>query len=170
MKTIKTKLTVTNEAAVRGKALADLIKEYIPGFHVYYGFRNIGADTEKISFPALFVDPEDVPDTMDSTGKTRIERVFDIMFFVLDNNPDDLLSLATSGMEALCKLFSNNALGDIASARTNKFKVYTPCWSNSEIRLAKIGRAIVNPGPTEKETYLCRVGWMKLAVIDRVLK
>lgn len=170
MKTIKTSLTISNATDDRGRQIVDLLKQYVNGFNVYYGFKNFGDNTEDIAFPAVFVDPSETPDMIKTTGKTMVERTFDIVFVVIDNDLSDCLTLSTSGMEAILKLFSNNALGDYSGAHTQRFMNNNPFWAYSEIRMAKLMKPFLNPGPSDKESRWCRVGWVKFWTQDLKLK
>jgi hypothetical protein len=171
MKTIGVNgLTVTNAFDVKGQAIVALIKQYINGFNTYYGFRTLGVSTEKVSFPACFVDPSDQSAVMITTGKYHVRLSYDIIFYVMESSPEGVVTLATSGMEALIKLFSNNALGDLGGAGTNSFKAYSPYWIDSEMKNMRISRTFQNPGPAEKDVSMVRVGWMQLEVQDVLVK
>jgi hypothetical protein len=155
--------------------LLDLIKTYIPGFvgH-YYGFRQIGDQQNPISFPAVFVEPTSEDLRMITTGKFQLKIVYNIWVFVVDNSPDDALTLITSGMEALGKLLSNNALGDIGSGNSNKFKAYTDSnntvfWIDSEMTPIEISRSFVDAIPNSQARFM-RVGMMRFEILDVVIK
>lgn len=174
-KTIATTLTVKNEMDLRGQALLALIVQYIPDFvGRYYGFRQIGDQQNPISFPAVFVEPTSEDAKMTTTGKYLLLITYTIWVFVVDNSPEDCLTLITSAMETLAKLFSNNALGDLGSGNTNKFKAYTAgdgtvYWIDSEMTPIEISRSFVDAIPNSSARYM-RAGMMRFVIQDVVIK
>jgi hypothetical protein len=160
-------IVVVNATDVRGQAILSLVKQYIPGFPgLYYGFRPFGAND--LSFPCLMVDVVDQKPRMVSTGKYHIKFLYDIWFFVIDSSPEDVVTLATSGMEALIKLFSNNALSDLGTTNSRQFKLYPGFWIDSEMMDAQISRSLLSPLPN-KGKYM-RAGWLRFEVQDVVIK
>ena len=160
-------MTVVNETDLRGQAILALIKQYVPGFTgTYYGFRPFGADD--LSFPCVMVDVVNQKPKMVSTGKYHLKFTYDIWFFVIDSSPEDVVTLTTSGMEALIKLFSNNALGDLGTANSRQFKLYPGFWIDSEMLDAQISRSLLSPLPN-KGKYM-RAGWLRFEVQDVVIK
>jgi hypothetical protein len=166
---INTRLTFKNETDIRGRALLDLISFYIPEFSGhYYGFRSLGS--HDITFPAVFVEPDGQSPKMITTAKWHIKWQFSIYWFFYNNSPEDIVSLTTSGQEALVKLFSNNALDDlqVSNPPSNKFKTYPGYWLTSEMKSVEISRTILNAIPNRSK-YM-RAGIMRLEVEDILLK
>jgi len=160
-------ITVTNHFDVKGTAIRDLIKQYIPGIPgVYYGFRNLGAND--LDYPCIHIDPMNQKAEMLTLGKYHLFLEYGLFFFVRDNDPESIVTLVTSLAESLKKLFSNNALGDLSTTRTNKFKSYTGFWINSEMGLLEISRAFVNATADTQVRYM-RAGLLRLKVEDVVL-
>lgn len=173
-KTIATSLNVTNEIDIRGRAILDLIATYIPGFvGRYYGFRQLGSNETPIAYPAIFVEPAGEDLRMITTGKFHLKITYNIWFFIVDNSPDDTLTLVTSCAEALAKLFSNNALGDLSTAGTNKFKAYsvgsTVYWIDSEMTPIELSRSFVDAIPNSNARFM-RAGNMRFEIQDVVVK
>lgn len=160
-------ITVVNEFDVRGRAILALLGQYIPGFlGRYFGFKPLGDND--IQFPAIFVEPSDQIVSMIGTAKTEIKLTYDLYFYVVENNSEELATLISSCAESLIKLFSNNALSDIGSGNTNKFKAYAGFWTNSEMSGVQVSKAFQNPnqdGPS-----LMRAGRMRLEIEDFVIK
>lgn len=171
-KTIPTTLTVVNEFNVRGQQILDLIKTYIPGFvGRYYGFRPLGSND--ISYPAIFIEPSSQVPTMISTGKYHLKITYNIYWFVIENDPAAIVTLAASAAEALIKLFSNDALGDLQTANppTNKFKANAGYWLDSEMTLVEISNSFINATPNNKGTdQFMRAGIMRFEIQDVVIK
>lgn len=174
-KTISTTLTVKNYIDDKAQAILSLIATYIPGFvGRYYGFRQIGSQEKPVSFPAIFLEPLSEDARMITTGKFELKIVYTLWFFVLDNSPEDALTLITSAAEALTKLFSNNALGDLGSGNTNKFKAYTDGngtvqWIDSEMTPVDISRSFVDAVPNSQARFM-RAGSMRFEIQDVVIK
>ncbi len=158
-------ITVINETDRRGQRILDLIKQYIPGFvgH-YYGFRTIGDN--QISFPAIFVEPVSQTPKMVSTGKYFITWSYNIYFYVVDNNPEDVTTLISSGAEALVKLFSNNALGTLS----NEFKADNGFWLDSEFKSVELSSTFINAVPNDLsgQQYM-RAGVARFIIEDQLL-
>lgn len=169
MRTIASNIIVPNEPDIegRGRQIESLVKQYLPGFvTVDYGYKNIGRS--QIAYPALFIDPMKVDYQMHSVGKTLLTITYFLQWFVTDNRSDDVLTLCESGMKSLMKLFSNNALEDISTTHTAKFKANPGYWVDSNMSGTDISRALKNASPQNINTYV-RVGQMKLTVIDEVI-
>lgn len=149
-----------------GQEILTLVKTYIPGLvGRYYGYQNIGrAD---LSFPALFIEPMLIDYKMVTTGKTELWITYMLEWYILENNPTDAVSLCTYVADALKKLFSNNALGDIGSGNTNKFKNNPGFWIYSEMQNIEIGRSLRNPTPQNQDRYM-RAGRMRFKIQDVV--
>src|ERR1051326_4113436 len=133
MQTVPTSLTVINETDVRGRALLSLITQYI-NIKGYYGFRSEGANPTLI-FPCLFVEPRSQTPRMVTTAKYQISIVYAIYWYARESTAEDMISVSSFVGEALIKLFSNNALGDLQSANppSNRFKQYSGYWLDSEM-------------------------------------
>jgi len=164
---IESNLTVTNYFDVKGQAIVDLIKTYIPGISgVYYGFRNLGSND--LDYPCLHVEPMNQKQDMLTLGKYHLFLEYGLFFFVRDNDPESIVTLVTSLAESLKKLFSNNALGDLSTTRSNRFKAYSGYWINSEMGLLEISRSYVNATADNQNRYM-RAGLLRLKVEDVVL-
>ncbi len=171
MRTIETaNLIVNNEFDVRGQALLGLIKAYIPGIRGrYYGFKPLGAND--ITFPAIFLEPSGQTFQMITLAKYEIKITFDLFFFVVENDPADCATLATSLAESLLKLLSNNATNDLGLANppSNRFKAYPPYWNSSEIvGDVSISNAFQNANPNGPK--LMRAGRMRFVIEDQIIK
>jgi hypothetical protein len=160
--------TVINEFDIRGLAIRDLIKTYVPGVSgVYYGFRPLGSND--LDYPCIHIEPLMQSPKMVTTGKFHIKWEFGLFFFVRDNDPEQVVTLATSLAESLVKLFSNNALGDLSTSFSNKFKAYSGYWINSEMLNVEVSRSFVNATPDNQNRYM-RAGLLRLEVEDVLLK
>jgi hypothetical protein len=148
----------------KGQQILTLVKTYIPGFMGrYYGYQNIGKTD--IAFPAFFVEPMTVDFKMVTTGKTELWIEYMLEWYILENSPADAVTLCTYIADALKKLFSNNALGDVGSGNTNKFKNNPGFWIYSEMLSIEIGRSLRNPTPQSQDRYM-RAGRMRFKVQD----
>jgi hypothetical protein len=170
MNTIPTTLTVVNETKIRGEALRDLIKTHL-GIQGYYGFRSIGAADPPITFPCFMVEPKAQRPSMDRLGKYRKYWDYIIYVYVTENNPDAIISLCSFVGEALVKLLSNNALGDLGSGNSNKFKTYANpnggyYWLDSEMTSLEWSANYLNAVPNIK--YM-RAGVMRFTIQDVVI-
>jgi hypothetical protein len=173
MNTIVSGLTVVNETDIRGQALLALIEQHL-NVEGYYGFRTIGASD--IVFPCVMIDPINQKATMKRLGKYDLAITYNIYFYLQDSNPDAIVTQATFIGEALIKLLSNNALGDLQSANppTNKFKQYpNPSggyyWLNSEMSDLKWSTSYLNATPDNQQAYM-RAGLMTFTIEDIVIK
>lgn len=174
MKTIDSKLSVINETKVRGNAIVDLVDTYVDGIvETVYGFQPLtGAVTR--SFPCLFVDPKSQNARMAMTGKYQINLVYDLYFYVVENKPQDVLDMITSLSETLIKLFSNNALDDLSTTFSKKFKTYANpnggmYWLDSEMRALTWSDLFINAIPGKNEKYM-RTGMMEFEIMDVIQK
>ena len=120
MQQLNTILNFIDFADFRGKAMRDLIKQYL-NLDTDYG--QLLLTTPGLRFPHIFIDPRGNDDTKLVTvgGKYEIAITFMITWFVIDNSSQDVATMSTNIGEALKKLFSVNALGDIATAHTQHF-------------------------------------------------
>ena len=163
-------ITVTNEINVRGIALRDLIHTYIPGFSgCYYGFRSMGDND--LDYPCICIEPAMEDPKMVTLGKYQIYWTYNLFIFVRDNDPAGITTLIGSAVEALVKLFSNNALDDLSTDFTNKFKSYPPYWIDSEMNSIEISRMYINSTPDNpnQNRYL-RAALMRFTIQDVVIK
>jgi hypothetical protein len=171
MVAINTSLTsVVNDTDVRGLALLDLIRQYIQLSGYYYGFRSIGS--EDIAMPCVMIEPRSKEAKMDRLGKYRIKISYDIYWFVTESNPEGIVTLCDSLSETLEKLFSNNALNDLGTANTSKYKQYpNPSggyyWLTSEMSSIRWSGTYIDAVPRDK--YM-RAGMMKFDIEDVVIK
>lgn len=168
--TIPTQLTVVNETDIRGQALRDLIKSKM-NIQGYYGFRSLGASDPAITFPCFMVEPKGQRPAMDRLGKYRKYWDFVIYIYVTENSPDAIISLCSFVGEALVKLLSNNALGDLGSGNSNKFKTYPNpgggyYWLTSEMSTLEWSANYLNATPNIK--YM-RAGVMRFTIEDVVI-
>lgn len=168
---VPTTLTVVNDVDVRGQAMVALIKQYI-GIQGYYGFRSIGASEPSITLPCFMVDPKGERDKMVKLGKYRKQWDYSIYFYVSESSPDAIVTLASFVGEALVKLFSNNALGDLNGANTAKFKQYPNpgggyYWLNSEMTTLDWSSTFLS-GAQQGQKYM-RAGIMRLTIEDDVI-
>lgn len=169
MQTIQTDLVVVNETDVRGEALLALIKQHITFAGAYYGFKSLGANPE-IRFPALFVEPKSQIISQNTTGKYIIRITYAIYWYVIDNKAEDVVRYSSFIGEALIKLFSNNALGDLSTAFTNKFATYSGYWLYAEPKEINWSVNYLEADPTSNASRYMRSGRMLLEIMDEILK
>lgn len=132
MRAIASNLTgFVDETAVRGEAMRALIKKYL-NVETRYPFVPVG-DDPTARFPIVYVQPVGQLPDLATTGKYKLTLSYAIFWYVLDNNASDAMYLATSIMENLIKLFSNNALNDLGTANppSHNFRAYEPFWTDS---------------------------------------
>ena len=160
--------TVTTDVDTRGQEILTLIATYIPGFvGRFYGYQTIGRID--IAFPAIFVEPMTVDFKMITTGKFELWISYMIEWYILENNATDAVTLCTYAADALKKLFSNNALGDLGNTNppSNKFKNNPGFWVYSEMETIEIGRSLRNPTPQNNDRFM-RAGRMQFRIQDYV--
>lgn len=167
---IDTRLTgVVDETGVRGQQICDLITLYIPFLaKVYYGHRPIGAEDPQVQFPCAMVENMTASAKMETMGRYRCKWVFNIYFYLMGDNRDDLLVKQSEVMESLVKLFSNNALNDQGSGNTNKFKTNPGYWLTSEMTGMTYSSTWLNA--REERPKYARAGMMVLELDDVVTK
>lgn len=169
--TIPTTLTVVNETDVRGQALVALIKKYLT-IQGYYGFRSLGVNADQLAFPCFMVEPKGQRPAMDRLGKYRKYWDYAIYLYVAENNQEAVTSLCSFVGEALVKLLSNNALGDLNGASTQKFKTYpNPItggyyWLDSEMHTLEWSANYLNANTSIR--YM-RAGVMRFTIVDIVI-
>lgn len=173
MNTLVSNLTVVNETDIRGQALVALIAAHL-NVQTYYGFRSLG--TIDAVFPCAMVEPVSQKAEMKRLGKYDIHIVYNIYFYLQESSPEAIVTQATFIAEALIKLLSNNALGDLQSANppSNKFKQYpNPAggyyWLNSEMSDVKWSTSFINATPDNQQTYM-RAGLVTFTIEDVVIK
>lgn len=174
MQGLNTSLAVTNETQVRGVAMLALIRKYLTFRDGYYGFKSLGVSEEKIKFPVIFVQPRSQDAVMIGTAKWHITITYSLYWYVRDNKLQDVLAQVTNASEALVKLFSNNALGDLTTATTNKFKQYAnPAggyfWLEAVIKGMDWTVPYLNPQVQPDARYEC-AGRMTVDIMDVILK
>ena len=147
---ISSSLTVVNHTDVRGKALRDLINKYLSFPQKgYYGFRTEGSNPNLI-YPALFVEPKGQNPEQVSFGSYKIHWTYAIYWYCRDNDAEQVISQSSFIGEALVKLLSFNALGDLGGASTRKFQQYpNPAggyyWLDSQIMSIDYGTTFLSP-------------------------
>jgi len=174
LNSIPSALTIVNETDVRGKALLALIVQYISFANGFYGFKSLGTNLD-IQFPVVFVEPRSQDIRMLGTAKFHIKITYAIYWYVRDNDPTDIVTLSTFIGEALTKLFSNNALGDLQSANppSNKFKQYANpsggyYWLDND--MSEMRWTVNYLDPTASGVRYERAGRMMLQIEDVILK
>jgi hypothetical protein len=164
MQQLNTSLNYVNETDLRGRALAALIKQYL-NLDTDYG--QLLLTTPNLRFPHIFVDPRGGQDVILETtgGKYELSITYMITWFVIDNSPQDVVSLCTSIEEALIKLLSVNALDDQATAHTQQFCVYSPYWLYSEMGKTLPTPTFPNPLSANDTESWMRAGRMPFKTI-----
>jgi len=124
--------TLVDQADSQIEAVRALIKTYIPGMaNVQKGILLPG--DELIKPPIIMLQARKPRPRMYTTAKFHTDRSIEFVFWVGNDNPEPATVLATNFGQIFEKLFSNNALADIGSTNSNKFKQYQPYWINSEM-------------------------------------
>jgi hypothetical protein len=162
--------TFSNLTLDKLQAMDDLITQYIGFFKkVYHGHRPISAGQEKLIFPCVMIEPTMDRQEMITTAKTEWKGTYELWFYIVNNSRDGLVEQQTSAMNALLKLFSNNAKGDLLTAsKSDNFKIYSTFWYDSEIRN-------IQYSPTfsfqwaDKAAY-CRAGRFTIELSDRLIR
>ena len=170
---INTSLTVINETDVRGEAMLALIKNYITFPNAFYGFKSIGVHKDELRFPVLFVEPKSMKAAMESMGKFKMKWTYAIYWYVRDNKAQDVISQSTFIAQALVKLFSNDALGDLQTTGTKKFKQYpNPSggyyWLDSEMTAIDWSVNYLDPEVAPRLRYE-RAGRMMVDIMDIII-
>lgn len=148
------------------------IHAQIPYFiEVYIGHRPIGA--EDIKFPCVMIEPERSQEDLISTAKTSHKETLTVYFYIANNSREGLAKLQSEAMNALLKLFSNNALGDLQTAApTYKYKRWYTApelyWVDSEIRNPEYSPSF-SFFLSDKEQY-CRAGRFTLELQDILIR
>ena len=165
MQQLNTTLTYVDFVEKRGKALRDLIKLYL-NLDTDYG--QLLLTTPGLRYPHVFVDPRGNDDTKLVTvgGKYQIEITYMLTWFVIDNSSQDVTTMATQIAEALKKLFSVNALGDIAGAHTQQFCTYPTFWDYSEMGTISLPPSFPNPLSSNDTESWMRAGRMAFKTIE----
>jgi hypothetical protein len=168
---IRIETTLTNvryDIDTIGQEIYRLIKTYIPGLYGgSYGFRSIGQYDP--TFPAVFVEPQAENAQMDTTAKYHDFIDYMLYFYVIDNDASNTLTLMTSIGSSITKLFSNNALNDLSTAYTNKYKSHAGYWVNCEMGKFEISAYFKNPVGSRSEKYM-RAAKMSLQTENLIVK
>lgn len=168
-----TDLVYTDKTKQIMDGIESAIRSHIPFFiEVYKGHRPIS--TEDLKFPCVMIEPEIPAEGLNSTVKVKHVGTFTIYFYIANNGRDGLVRLQTEAMNALLKLFSNNALGDIQTATaTQKFKRWynpptEPYWVDSEIRSPQYSPTF-SFFLSDKEQF-CRAGKFAIEMQDTFIR
>lgn len=170
MRAINTNLVgVIDETSVRGQAMAALIHQYL-GLQTYYPFRPVG-DDQTIEYPCVMVDPRNQNPELANMGEYHVKLDYSLRWYVLDNNPTDCGLLCSYIGESLVKLFSNNALNDLATAAppSHKFCDYDPFWTDVTMMPWQQSPLFPNVINGRSEKYM-RVGRMQIQIETWVIK
>jgi hypothetical protein len=163
---IETDLTVVDFATVRSAQIISLLKTHIRAFReVYDGIRPIGLDD--VQFPCAMIETLRQRQAMYSTGKYDIWITYGIWFYIGDSNRDRLKEIQHQMAAALTKLFSNNALGDLNTGNTSKFKSNPGFWITSEMNPIEYSQTIGFTRPDYPK--FLRAGMFTLEVQDKVI-
>lgn len=165
MQQLNTILNYTDFVELRGKALRDLLKQYL-NLDTDYG--QLLLTTPNLRFPHIFVDPRGNDDTKLVTvgGKYQIDITYMITWFVIDNSSQDVTTGSTRIGEAMKKLFSVNALDDMATAHTQQFCTYGNFWQYSEMGAITMPPAFPNPLSANDTESWMRGARMAFKTID----
>ena len=151
MDRVNTTLTVVNDTDVRGKAMRDLICQYITFPQKgNYGFRAEGPNPW-IQYPSLFVEPKGLPKIEQvSLGHYDIKWTYAIYWYCRDNEAEQVVSQSAFIGQALIKLFSFNALDDLGAASTRQYQQYpNPSggyyWLDSDMLSVDFGTIFLDP-------------------------
>ena len=164
---INTPLVYDNLVMQKERAIEALLVQNFPDFQIYRGHRPIAR--EDVSFPCFMIEPTSAKQEMDTTDVTAVSYVYDIFFYIKDGGRDGLVDLQGATMEALQKLFSNNALNDMQlPAKSNKYKRYDGFWIDSEMRALQKSPTFKFDGADGEK--FCRAGRLTLEVFDRLIR
>lgn len=170
---INTQLDTTNYVDSVAQAIITLLQTNFNGIKAYYGHRPLGekfwqTGQGQLSFPCFMVEPTRAKAVMPTTGKWDRKTTFNIFFYVLDQNPDKLVTIQTAYMEALVKLFSNNAKDDVATASpTYNYKIYSGYWYDSTIEGMQYSPLIAWGDLNAK---WIRAGIFTVSVVNRIVE
>lgn len=149
-----------------------IIKQYIPYFvAVYEGHRPIGSPG--VTFPCVMMEPNTGTEELITTSKVENKNRFTIYFYIVNNGRDGLVRLQGQAMNALLKLFSNNALGDLQTATpSHKFLRWyesgAQYWIEARVLSYEYSPtfSFFLPG---KEQF-CRAGKLNIEFTDRFVR
>lgn len=167
-----TSLVFTDKTAQILNGVETLIRQYIPYFvEVYRQHRPIAA--EDVKFPCVMIEQTRPDEKLITTAKVEHKDTLSIYFYIVNNSRDGLTTLQSEAMNALLKLFSNNALGDLQTATpTYKFKRWYTTgqtyWIDSEIISAEYSPTFSFLTP-DKEQF-CRAGRLTIEFADRFIR
>ena len=167
-----TTLTYTDKTAQILNGIELLVRQYIPYFvEVYRQHRPISV--EDLKFPCVMIEQEKPAEKLVSTGKVESRNTYTIYFYIVNNSRDGLVEYQSQAMNALLKLFSNNALGDLQTTPTYKYKRWyvSPLeqyWIDSEIMAVEYSPTFSFFNP-DKEQF-CRAGRLTIEFADRFVR
>ena len=167
-----TTLVYTDKTAQILNGIESLVRQYLPFFvEIYRQHRPISS--LDIKFPCAMIEQEKPTEKLISTGKVESRNTFTLYFYIANNSRDGLVELQSQAMNALLKLFSNNALGDLQTANpTYKFKRWyvtgSEYWIDSEILSVEYSPTFSFILP-DKEQY-CRAGRLTIEFADRFIR
>lgn len=161
---ISTTLAYTNYAKQTQDEIMRILGVYFSGVQIYKGIRAIGAKDSNgpIQFPCFMV--EDMMPRAQVKSVTKYEREFDwrIQYWLVDTNREQLVDDQHAYLEALIKLFSNNADG----SANGTFLANGNFWWKSEMKALAVSRAYIAP---DNPGAFMRAGYMDLTTFTRVL-
>jgi hypothetical protein len=91
-----------------------------------------GIDLEEQNYPALYVEPEDLLPSMQTTHRFVLDGVLWAGMFFVGDDRERLVNLASQAVAGCLKLFGNNALDDLNTAG------YTTKWKSNPTILGGI--------------------------------
>jgi hypothetical protein len=146
---IVTDLNVINETDVRGLALRKLIDDHIKFPQVRYGFRAEGG-LPGLQYPSCFVEPKSSKAVQTALGKLKRYWTYAVYWYCRDNDVDQVITQSTFIAEAMVKLLSFDALGDLSTKATKLFQQYpNPAggyyWLDSTIVDIRYGTTFLDP-------------------------
>lgn len=96
----------------------------------------IGSSDKSLTFPAMFVEPDDVAPEMDTTYRYHLIGKLSAYCYFVGNEREKLRQQAVLCADAMWLLFSNNGTGDLATTDpSNKWKSNPGFWYDSEIAI-----------------------------------
>ena len=128
--------------------LQDLFKTYFPGVPALKGWRNLGVnDQERAPVPCIMIHSEDVSPKMVTSQRFEKWYAKGIVFVVGGDTPEECETSVTNVGAFMEKLFSNNALNDIATVPTNQFMAYPGNWLDSAMGAITFKPAFISGRP-----------------------
>jgi hypothetical protein len=161
-----TALAYESQIDIRSQEIIRLLKTYFKGFReVYYGHRPIG--NQDIVFPCAMVEPGSVNVNPGTVGKFHVLIPYQIFFYIQNNDRNVLPKLQADIGWGLAKLFSNNALGDLGSGNTKKFKGNPGFWIDSTIK--ELALSATYAWSNDGQPSFARAGILSLQVEDVII-